>query len=335
MLFVRLDALGDLVLTTPCFDALKRRYPNADLHVVVQPATASLIEHDPRVDRVHALAAPWHGRWRAGAVTETLKLLRRLRAERYDYVITLRRDLDDALFANLCGGRETLGFSSRRTRPFLSRSVRLHPGRHVVDNHLNLMTLLGCKAEGLQPSIRCSSGDPHGIHDLLGSANTPIAFAPFASSDAKTLDAAQTAALIDALATQARAPIVLIGGPADRERADETLSRVSSAVVDLVGRTSVPELCDVLRRCRLLVCVDSAPMHLAGALGTPVVALFGGEDPALWGPYGDIRRRVLRGRNGRGRPSVRATAPKRVVAAVRELLDELREPLPEHEEIAA
>lgn len=196
------------------------------------------------------------------------------------------------------------------------------------------MTLLDCSTEGLQPEICCSAGDSGAAH-LLGSRDPALAIAPFASSEPKTLSAAHTAAIIDALSAQAGVPIALLGGPADRKRADEAISRASTSVIDLVGRTGVPELCDVLRRCRLLVCVDSAPMHLAAALGTPAVALFGGEDPALWGPYGDTPNRVLQARDRRGLPSVQAIEPGRVIDAVRELLADTGATQPEREEVAA
>jgi ADP-heptose:LPS heptosyltransferase/glycosyltransferase involved in cell wall biosynthesis len=335
VLFVRLDALGDLVLTTPCFEALKRRYPGCELHVAVQPVTEPLIASDPRVDRVHVLAAPWHSSsgWRPGAIKETLDLLHRLRAERFDYVITLRRDLDDALFAHLCGGRETLGFHARRTRPLLSRAARFQPGRHMVENHLHLMKLLGCDVEGARPDVRCSAGDSGAARLLTSEA--PVAIAPFASSQNKTLDAARIASLIDALAAETGRPVALLGAPVDRRSADQALARTSRTVIDLVGRTSVPELCDVLRRCRLLVCVDSAPMHLAAALGTPLVALFGGEDSSLWGPYGDTPSRILHGRDLDGLPSVVEIEPRQVIHAVRDLLAPTAAPQAAREEVAA
>lgn len=325
VLFVRLDSLGDLVLTTPCFRAIKRRYPDARVDVVVQPSAAPLAESDPHVDRVFMLDAPWRGRWRRGAVRAVLAVLQQLRRQRYDYVIIPRRDLDDAVFARLCGGRRTMGFFAQRTRSLLTDSLPYAAERHIVENHLRLTALLGCDADGLLPAVHCTSGDMEHIEALLGQgsdARMLVGVAPFASSERKTLSSGRAAALIDALWQTVGASIVLLGGPGDRARADMVLGRTTAPVVDLVGGTDLPELCDVLRRCHLLVCVDSGPMHLAAALGVPTVALFGGEDPVTWGPYGAAAHRGLQSLDARGRPSVDAIPVEAVLAAVGDVLGE-------------
>lgn len=324
VLFVRLDSLGDVILTTPCFQALKRRYPAARVDVVAQPATAPVLQGDRHVDRVFTMAAPWHGPWRPGAARRVWQVMRRLRRERYDYVLTLRRDLDDALFARLCGGRRTLGFYARRTRPFLSGWEHFQPDRHTVENHLRLMSRLGCEPDGLTPTVFATSGDPKRIDSLLAHAahqRPLVGLAPFGSSASKSWETSRSAALIDSLP---RMDVVLLGGPGDREEARAVRNRACAPVIDLVGQTSIPELCDILRQCRLLVCVDSGPMHLAAALGTPTVALFGDEDPRLWGPYGQVPHRVLRGGNGSGRASPQGISVGMALKAVHELIEATR-----------
>ena len=323
VLFVRLDSLGDVVLTTPCFEAIKRRYPSARVDVVVQPNVAPVLEGSLHVDRVFTLAAPWHGIWRPGTVADAAWMMRRLRRERYDYVITLRRDLDDALFARLCGGSETLGFYARRTRPLLSRWVRFQPRKHTVDNHLRLMSLLGCEADDISPTVTCTAEGGEEASSLLAEAGEErplIGLAPFASSEAKTLDPSRAAALIDRLSETLQVQVVLLGGCADRANAADILSRAAGPAINLVGRTRIPALCDVLRRCSLLVCVDSGPMHLAAALGTPTVAIFGEEDPASWGPYGGASHRVLQAAAGNGQARSPDIPDDMVLAAVWQLL---------------
>jgi ADP-heptose:LPS heptosyltransferase len=256
-------------------------------------------------------------------------VLRRLRRERYDCVLTLRRDLDDALFARLCGGRRTVGFYARRTKPFLSGWEHFRPDRHTVENHLRLMTQLGCEPDGLTPRVSVTSDSASRIDALLAGTSPEqplLGLAPFGSSEAKSWEAGRTAALIDSLP---KAGVVLLGGPEDRPRAATVCSRTSAPAIDLVGRTSIPELCDILRRCRLLVCVDSGPMHLAGALGIPTVALFGHEDPGLWGPYGETPHRILRAANGSGRASPQAISVGMVLEAVSDLLEATGGP-PDH-----
>jgi ADP-heptose:LPS heptosyltransferase/glycosyltransferase involved in cell wall biosynthesis len=327
LLFVRLDGLGDAVLTTPCFRAVKERYPQARVDVVVRPEVAPVLEGHPDVDRVVTLAAPWRARWRLPAVIDTANVLRRLRRERYDFVITPRRDADDAAFARLCGGRRTAGFSALRTRPFLSDRVRFRSERHTAENYLDLATLLGCRVNGQQPFITCTTGDLEQTDALLGEAagETLVALAPFGSSEAKAWPVARAAALCDALGASGM-QVVLLGDGAARNRADALAQRTDGRLINLAGETSIAQLCDVLRRCRLLVCVDSGAMHLAAALGVSTVALFGAEDPALWGPYGDVPHRVVRARGSDGRYSIKAVAVEPVLAAALELLDTIERP---------
>lgn len=322
VLFVRLDSLGDVVLTTPCLDALIQTYPDVRIDVVVQPSAAPLLKDDPRVSRVFTLAPPWRGRpWPAGVI-DAARMLRALRRERYAYVVTFRRDLDDALFARLCGGRQTLGFRAKRTRSLLTASVPFDDGQHTLENHLQLMTLLGCESIDRLPTIACTSGDPQRIDRLLAADGCaqPIAIAPFGSSTAKCLPTSFGSALVNAVADAAATPIVLLGDASHRPRAIALRTRVDPQVIDLVGCTSLPELRDVLRECRLLVTVDSGPMHIAAALGVPVVALFGAEDPVLWAPRGPGQQRILQGRNQRGRAALDTIPIERIVEAVRDLM---------------
>ena len=118
--------------------------------------------------------------------------------------------------------------------------------------------------------------------------------APFASSPDKTLDASRTAALINALASIPRTRVVLVGAPADRTRAGEIVRRTPAPVTDLVGQTDLPALCDVLRRCQIVISVDSGPMHLAAALGVAAFLLSRGEDFSILFPtrYGTFHLHI-------------------------------------------
>jgi ADP-heptose:LPS heptosyltransferase len=175
---------------------------------------------------------------------------------------------------------------------------------------------LGCAAERIEPAVHApTNGASLALRRLADSGPLLVGIAPFGSNAGKRWPAEKVVQLIDALATTPGLTPVLLGGPDEREAALPVLSRTAGVVVDLVGKTTLLELCDLLRRCAVVVAVDSGPMHLAAAVGAPVVALFGGEDPRLWGPYGGGPHRVLR-----GRPELTAIEAPAVLAAVRELL---------------
>jgi len=288
ILVVRLGAIGDVVNALVFATALKDAYAQVRIGWVVHPLTAPLVEGHPSVDRVHV--------WQRAGLREFARVVRELRAERYELAVDLQRLQKSALLARLSGAPRVLGFDRARTKEssWLWTNERLagtEPGRHRVEQYLEVARHLGCAApvpRRLLPHDARAEAWAEELVRELGAA--PVLVNLGASKPANRWPPERFGEVARALARDV--PVCLVGGPADRVRIVAGMA-VSPGVRDLVGQTSLPQLVALARRARLFLGCDTGPMHVAAALDTPVVALFGPADPAVTGPYGSGHR-VLR-----------------------------------------
>jgi heptosyltransferase-2 len=278
-LVVQTAFLGDVVLTTPLLAALARRHGPVD--VVTTPAAAPLLETHPAVRRV--IAYDKHGR--DGGPRGFVALARRLRAERYEAAYLPHRSLRSAALAWLAGIPRRVGF--RDGWPLLYTAVRERPrAAHEIDR---LLALADIAPGAERPSLALTAADRAAAERFLGEhgIGAPfIALAPGAIWGTKRWPYYRE--LAERLS--ARVPLVIVGGPDDAALAGEitaALARGARATANGCGRLSVRQSAEVIRRAAVLVTNDSAPLHLAQAVATPTVAIFGSTVPAFgFGPRG-------------------------------------------------
>lgn len=329
-LVLRLDQLGDVVQTLPFFDALADLPPGGPVEVLTTPAGAELLQGHPQISRVHAWSCPWfHGRrLDPGAFQWLTDFLRR---GSYRRTVHLRGDLFPLLCAWWAGIPERIGYAPTGGRFLLTHSRDWQPEAHAVRKNLALAELLGARCAGPLPLPRLPgrTGPP-----ARGETPGSIALHPDAGAPAKLWPESHWVELMALLLERTPADLELVG--LDRERGERLLAGLRERVpggevriTNRMGRTSLPELVEVLARVRLLVTPDSGPGHLAAALGLPVVVLFSGvASSSVWRPLG---KRVtllevevpcapcsLRSCPVEGHPCLRGLSPARVVRAVEE-----------------
>jgi len=321
ILLIKFSALGDVVHTIPVVNKLRRRYPSAEIDWLVRPAFADLIARHPAVS--HAIPFP-RQRW-AGPLREQgprlaglAQLLFHLRSRRYDLVIDLQGQLRSAILALAAGADVRIGFD--RPRPEIRRtSPRKLPAEawkhcwqgaregawmayshrialptidlHAVDRYLCLGPMLGLDREPPDFSfvVPADAADrverllsDHGVGGAL-EQSAPIVLAPMTRWETKHWRSEGFGEVARHFTAKGRA-VMLIGST--EERGDcEKIAAAAPGTLNLAGRTSVPELAALLRRCAVCVTNDSGPMHLAVALDRPVVSMFGPSDPLWIGPY--------------------------------------------------
>jgi heptosyltransferase-1 len=255
---------------------------------VVHPLTEPLVQGHPSVDRVHV--------WQREGLGEFRRLVRELRGERYELAIDLQRLQKSALLARLSGAPRVLGFDRARTKEASWVWTNEHlagtqPGRHRVEQYLEVARHLGCAAPVARRVLPREPQAEAWAEELvreLGAA--PVLLNLGASKPANRWPPERFGEVARAL--ERDVPVCLVGGPADRVRVVAGVA-VSPGVRDLVGTTSLAQLVALARRARLFIGCDTGPMHIAAAVDTPVLALFGPADPAVTGPYGS-EHRVLR-----------------------------------------
>jgi len=288
--------LGDAVLTLPALEALDGRFSQAEISLLAKPWVSGLFAGHPAVDRVlEYRTADLHrgvlGRWR---------LAKTLREGGFDLAILFPNSLDAAVTPWLACIPRRVGYPTEGRRWLLTHPVpRLStkPGQHQVERYLDLVRALGGNGA---PSLRLrvTAGARHSAQKLLenhaiGPTELAVALNPGSVyGGAKRWPVERFAAVADGLAERCGARILLIGSLQERSMLDEVGARMRHPAINLGGCTDLGALVGVLERARLLLTNDTGAMHVAAAVGTPVLAIFGPTDPQATGPLGPYSRIV-------------------------------------------
>jgi len=294
LLIVLPGALGDVVRALPLLGRIRRAAPDAWLGRVVEPLSAPLLAGHPWLDRVHVFE-------RRRGLRAVIPLVRALRAERYGVALDLGRGAKSALIARASGARERLGFARAdgREGSWLLATRRL-PAQGLEQAKLAQFLAFG-DALGLAPApvefgLAPTADEAREAQAFTAGLPGPLVAACVGSScPSRRWFPERTATVLRELRTRHGASTVLLGAPADAPFALEVLRATDGGVRDLVGRTTLRQLLALLARARLAFGPDSGALHLAAALGTPAVSLWGATSPARSTPFG-CERLALVGR---------------------------------------
>lgn len=294
ILLVRVDLLGDTVLTTPAIAALRRGYPKAKIDVLVQRSTAAVLAAEREIAQVITYD-PQIVQQRGGWMN-ALKLVRRLRKARYDIAISVAGDLG-SIFTRLSGAKCTIGYAGEAYPHMLTHPVP--GGRYAVAQHETQYVLALAEAAGgithnadARPRLHVAPDAQREMTAMLrlsraqlGRTGPVIAMhAGARNGQAKRWPSRHFAALADLLAEELDALVVVTGAPNEATIAQNIVRQANHPLINVSGKTSLPQLTALLAQSNVLVTGDSGPMHIACAIDTPVVVMHGPTDPALSGP---------------------------------------------------
>ncbi len=273
LLVIQTAFLGDVVLTTPLFRALRRLHPGAHLAALVTPQAAPLVEEDPHLDAILTYDKKGGESWAAAA--------RKIRTGHFDAVLAPHRSHRTSLLALASGARARVGFRDAGFSWAYRRKVTRPMARHEVDRNLELLRGLGASptAEDRVLHVGYTEGEDRAVAAVLGEAGVSpgqalAGLSPGSVWATKRWNAEGFAAVGRAL--QGRGwRVALLGGPDDRDVAARVADGIGPGVVNAVGRTPLKALAAWMDRLRLLVTNDSSPLHVAAARDTPTVAVFG------------------------------------------------------------
>lgn len=297
-LVVQLRHHGDVLLTSPVFAVLKSHAPALEIDALVYSDTRDMLDGHPAIAQVHVVDRNWKSAGTAARLAGEWRLFRVLRARRYDLLIHLSEHPRGAWLARSLGARYAVApdfaRKPRRWKSSFSHLVALpaHAKRHRVEVNLDALRRIGIQpgADGRR-LVLVPGGDAERSVDALlaghGLAEKRfIHFHPGSRWQFKCWPAERAAALVDALAGRGER-IVLTAAPDEREAALIAAIRkgMRAQVTDLSGKLSLKQLAALTARAKLFIGVDSAPMHIAAAMRTPVVALFGPSGELEWGPW--------------------------------------------------
>lgn len=310
ILLIKLRHHGDMLLTTPVVNALRQRYPQANIDVLLYQETRPMLQANPEIRQLHIIDRKWkqEGGWKK--LTHEIALIKAMRKDRYDIVINLADQWRSAIITLFSGAPVRIGFDYRKRDNAFWRlchnyrvSTANHGKLHTVEQNLSALLPLGITDSTTPASMHYAAGDwPHTAALLTQlQVNGPfIVIQPTSRWIFKCWDDEKVAAVIDQLAHAGR-KVVLTSAPEKVEMAmiENILAHCKTPhVVSIAGKLSLTQLAALIDHAELFVGVDSAPMHMAAALDTPCLALFGPTKLQHWRPWGSNNRVIWAGDYG-------------------------------------
>jgi heptosyltransferase-2 len=286
ILVVQTGFLGDVILTTPLLAALRRHDPEAEITMLVTPSAVPLVRAHPALD--HVIVDDKRGADRG--LRGLVGLVGRLRAGGYTVAVAAHKSIRTGMALRAAGIPRRVGFTTAPAARFYTDRVERPLDRHDRDRLLGLLAPLGIAAgaDAAPPALGIDADAAARAADLLAplAAGRPLAaVCPGSAWRTKRWPMAAFAGLVRRLEADGYRCLVL--GAPDEAALTAAVVRAAAAGVDLGGRTDLPLLAAIMERAAVAVTNDSAPMHVATAMGTPQVAVFCATVPAQgYGPLG-------------------------------------------------
>jgi ADP-heptose:LPS heptosyltransferase len=293
ILIVLLGAIGDVTRALPLLHRVRHGYPQARIVWAVEPAAAALVRGHAALDAVLVFDRP------RGAAA-FLRFLREVRAERPDLTLDLQRHLKSGIISRASGAPVRLGFHRRNAREgnWLFTTHTVPPMAHFsskLQQFLAFANWLEIDATPVTFGLHLSTEEEHRVDALLADVRAPFVAAFVGSScESRLWFPDRTAAVVDALAARG-VRTVLLGGGDDVAFADAVTRAAQTPLLNLAGRTTLRDLIGIFRRAHAAFGPDCGPMHIAAAVGTPVVSLWGATSAERSAPWDSENRVVIGG----------------------------------------
>jgi len=305
VLFVRPDHIGDVLLSTPAIRALKEARPYAEIHVLCGVWAAPILANVPEIDRVLTIRFPGFDREQEktsplAPYQQLVKVSRQLRQIEYSSAVIMRSDhWWGAMMAHVAGIKERIGYDLPEVMPFLTRSLS-HKHEHSVRQSMRLVShWTGNIADDAVP-YRLEV--PESAQDEVNKWLKEREIAPQkpiicihmgAGTWVKQWDGAKWASVANTLIEQMDATIIFTGTRTERQAIQYVQSQIKTRTFNTAGEFSLDQLTALYQRANVVVGVDSGPLHIASAVQTPTVTLFGPADPIEFAPWGDRQRHIV------------------------------------------
>lgn len=284
--------IGDAVMTMPAIRALRKEYPKSHISLLVKPSVAAIFERDSNIDEIILYEERFKG------LLGKSRLAKKLKEEKFSKAVLLQNAFDAAFIAFLSGIPERIGYSRDGRGFLLTRPIPFDGDDrkvHHIDYYLNLLKAAGIKADYSNPWIYLSIDERLAARNKLSSLKRPIlGINPGATyGSSKRWFPERFAEVANWFIKDTNGSIIIFGSTKEIEMADEIFIKIdrelktTNSVLNLSGKTSLRELISLISECDVFVTNDSGPMHIAYAVGTPLVAIFGSTDPDLTGYVGD------------------------------------------------
>ncbi len=287
--------VGDAVMSLPAIASIRLSFPGAKISILAKPWVGDLFQENTTVDRVWVYQSPglhqgFWGKWR---------LAQELKAEKFEIALLLQNAFEAAWIAFLAGISRRAGYGTDGRTLLLTHPVSVDPGAkrgHQIDYYLTMVQSLGCRPVSRVPSLLVSQERRKEAQERLAALGVRdieplVGFSPGATyGSAKEWFPERYADLAGRIIRDLGARILVFGSSGETAIPSGSSSAHSPAILDFTGKTTLAQAVALIAQCRLFVTNDSGLMHVAAALGVPLVAIFGSTDPQRTGPLGNESR---------------------------------------------
>ncbi len=293
ILIVRMDRIGDVVLSTPAIHTVRDAYPDSHIAVLVRPYARDIVEGNPYINEVFT-----YDKYRNGKnLWGNIKFIMNLRRKKFDLAIILHPKNSTHLISFLAGIPKRVGYDKKLGGLLTTKipHTKQFGLKHEIDYTLNVLRYLGIepKDRGLYVPLNKKSEEKiAGIFNRNGVSGNDmvVTIHPGASCPSRRWNLKSFAKVADTLANKYGAKIVIMAGSEDKIFGDKVAEHMTTNPLNLSAKTSVSDLASILKRSNLFISNDSGPVHIACAVGTPTISIFGRNDrglsPMRWGPVG-------------------------------------------------
>jgi len=297
ILIIKLRHHGDMLLTTPVISTLKQHYPEAEIDMLMYLETRDMLASNTSLTTLFTIDRTWKKQGTFAHLRHETALIRSLMARKYDLVINLADQWRSALVTKLTGAPVRVGFDFPKRKGKLWQhchthlvDVASHNALHTVEQNLSILAPLGLTSPVLQVTMSYGAEDKIKVENLLRKHNilgNYIVVQPTSRWFFKCWTDEKMAETLSALQTNGMS-VILTSGPAKNEL--KMIERIlalcpKERVVSFAGELTLRELAALIDNAALFIGVDSVPMHMAAALKTPLVALFGPSKRIFWSPW--------------------------------------------------
>ncbi len=295
ILLIQLGDIGDVVLTTPTMRTLRENLVSSTIFVLVHETARGIVENCPWVDGTMSVEKKKRGL--RDTIAYHRSFLTVLRGARFELTVDLRAGTRGAILSLLSGASIRIGRYSENGKLWRNRLfTHLVRPKNELDQYsslhsLNILAPLDISIKDTSPALEVPPEKEDRAREVLDKAKVPndkpiIALHPFSRWGYKEWPIQNYIKLIDYIGSQYPVSFVITGAPEEKHRAAEIMRGSRANVYNLAGRTTISELPGVLKKCSLLIGIDSAAVHIAASVGTPTTTIFGPSSPTNWAPRG-------------------------------------------------
>ncbi|MBL7147236.1 MAG: glycosyltransferase family 9 protein [Nanoarchaeota archaeon] len=311
ILIIRIDHIGDVITTIPSLRALRKAFPKAKISVMVRSLTKDLLIKCPYINELIIYNPPWFRGKKNLNILKAIKFFKKLRKRNFDLAIDFRGDLRNIFLAYLSNARYRLAYDVKGGNFLLTHVADYRKELiHNVDRNLEVLKKLniGTKNKELELWI------PKEIKNKIKLPNKKFVIIHPGSGGSKKLWSSKFfAEVADYIIKKYKTEIVLTGSPSEVNLTKEIENQMSFQPLNIAGKTNLLELAEVIKRAKIFISPDSGPMHMAIAVKTPTISLFGTSLSEVWG-YKSKKNILLEKKN-----NLKSITVKEVTEAVNNL----------------